>query len=194
VGLLEDVREAAYQRAAAAINAGSTPYPTVLLALDEVANVAPLPDLPDIVSEGGGQGLVMLACLQDLSQARARWGQEADGFGSLFGAIVVFRGINDVHTLQALSARCGEMDVPLRSESRGRSARSGSSRSVTWTTRRQPRLSVDEIAEGHAGCALVIGGADPARWVGLAPWWSVEPWRTLARGRPHLERPLGRAR
>ena len=45
----------------------------VLLALDELANIAPIPDLPSMVSEGGGQGLVTLACLQDLSQARQRW-------------------------------------------------------------------------------------------------------------------------
>ena len=45
--------------------------PPTLLALDEVANIAPIPDLPAMVSEGGGQGLLVLACLQDLSQARA---------------------------------------------------------------------------------------------------------------------------
>ena len=36
--------------------------PPVVLALDELANVAPLPELPSMVSEGGGQGLVTLAC------------------------------------------------------------------------------------------------------------------------------------
>jgi type IV secretory pathway TraG/TraD family ATPase VirD4 len=42
--------------------------------LDEVANIAPLGDLPDMLSEGGGQGLQIVACLQDVAQARARWG------------------------------------------------------------------------------------------------------------------------
>jgi len=51
----------------------------MLFALDEVANIAPL-ELPQIASEGGGQGLMLLAALQDLSQARARWGAQADGF------------------------------------------------------------------------------------------------------------------
>ena len=45
--------------------------PPTMLALDEVANIAPIPDLPAMVSEGAGQGLLVLACLQDLSQARA---------------------------------------------------------------------------------------------------------------------------
>ena len=44
------------------------------------------PDLPTMVSEGAGQGLLVLACLQDLSQARVRWrGSAADGFLSLSG-------------------------------------------------------------------------------------------------------------
>ena len=33
----------------------------VLFALDEVANVAPIAELPQIASEGGGQGLLLLA-------------------------------------------------------------------------------------------------------------------------------------
>ena len=171
VGLLEDVRAATFLRARRAGNE------TVLLALDEVANIAPLPDLPAIVAEGGGQGLVTLACLQDFSQARARWGGAADGFASLFGTTVVLRGIGDVRTLEALSARCGEIDVPVRSESRGRSQSDGGgrswrrSRSVTWSTRRQRRLAVDAIAEGQAGAALVVGGAQAPLWVELCPWW-----------------------
>jgi len=42
-----------------------------------------------MVSEGAGQGVLTLACLQDLSQARGRWGGAAEGFLSLFGTTVV---------------------------------------------------------------------------------------------------------
>jgi type IV secretion system protein VirD4 len=66
VGMLTTIRDAAYERAA------HVAQPAVLFALDEVANIAPIPDLPGIVSEGAGQGLLTLACLQDLSQARRR--------------------------------------------------------------------------------------------------------------------------
>ena len=81
--------------------------PPTLLALDEVANIAPIPDLPAMLSEGAGQGLLVMACLQDLSQARARWGSAADGFLTLFGTTVVFPGIADVATLRDLSALGG---------------------------------------------------------------------------------------
>ena len=72
VGLLDQIRHATYRRAAA--HPTDTP---VFFCLDEVANIAPIHDLPALVSEAGGQGLHVLACLQDLSQARTRWGDHA---------------------------------------------------------------------------------------------------------------------
>jgi len=186
VGLVSDVRAAAFERSAARL-AGpllrAAPAesmwrdvePPVLLALDEVANVAPLPDLPDLVSEGGGQGVLTLACLQDLSQARRRWGVAAEGFGSLFGATVVLPGIGDVRTLQALSTLCGSEDVRVRSDSRSWLSR-GRSRSRTWSTRRQPRLAPDEVARGRPGHGLLVGGGRLPAWTPLPPWWSVPGW------------------
>jgi Type IV secretory system Conjugative DNA transfer len=80
VAFVEQLRAGAY-----ALSAAGRPFQPMVLALDELANVAPLPDLPSLVSEGGGQGVLTLGCLQDLSQARQRWGPAADGFLSLFG-------------------------------------------------------------------------------------------------------------
>jgi len=84
----------------------------VLFALDEVANIAPLPALPALASEGGGQGLITLACLQDLSQARERWGQAAEGLFTLFGVKVILPGVADHRTLALISALGGQVEVP----------------------------------------------------------------------------------
>jgi len=191
VGLVEDVRAAAFERAAArlaatvgAVAPGAEVAPSlwegaeppVLLALDEVANIAPLPDLPALVSEGGGQGVLTLACVQDLSQARRRWGTAADGFGSLFGATVVLPGIGDVKTLEALSTLCGSEDVWVRSDSRTPRLPFGRSRSRTWSTRRQRRLPPDELARGRPGSGLLIGGARRPSWTRLTPWWEIPGW------------------
>jgi len=150
--------------------------PPVLLALDEVANIAPLPDLPALVSEGGGQGVLTLACLQDLSQARRRWGPAAEGFGSLFGATVVLPGIGDVRTLEALSVLCGSEEVWVRSDSRTPRMPWGRSRSRTWSSRRQRRLAPDEIARGRPASGLLLGGAREPSWTPLTPWWLVPEW------------------
>lgn len=213
VGILTDVRAAAYERSAvgvdirAARGVDSDPGrrvesgPPVLLALDEVANIAPLPDLPAMVSEGGGQGLLTLACLQDLSQARARWGTAADGFLSLFSTTVVLPGIGDVTTLRALADIAGEEEVVTRSVSAparaptpplravterlllGRRAgwRHDDSATVTTATVRRPRLALDELSRGRPGSALVLGARNEMGWARLTPWFAEEPWRSAAK-------------
>ncbi len=182
VALIEQVRSATYARA-------SREMP-VVFALDEVATIAPLPTLPAMVAEGGGQGALTLACLQDLSQARARWGVAAEGFLSLFGAKVVLPGIGDRATLELISALAGEADVTQRSVSRplgwaavwanngGRAYRT----STTSMTRR-PRLPVDAVARGKPGHGLLIAGSAAPCWVKLTAYFGHSPWRELAAGK-----------
>jgi len=67
VGLLEQIRHAAYRRAAT--RPGGLP---VFFCLDELANIAPIHDLSALVSEAGGQGLHVLACLRPTAGARER--------------------------------------------------------------------------------------------------------------------------
>jgi hypothetical protein len=168
----------------------------VLLALDEVANIAPLPQLPSMISEGGGQGVMTLASLQDLSQARQRWPDEAEGFPSLFGCTVVLPGIGDVRTLEALSTLAGDEEIASRSVSTGR-APSGHpvSDMVTGgrhhvgesaTTQWRRRLPVDLIARGSPGLALSFDDRNQPSWIRLAPAHAVDPWKTLTEaGRTH---------
>jgi type IV secretion system protein VirD4 len=201
VGLLGDVRAAAYARAARSVVGGGRSSPPVLLALDEVANIAPLPDLPAMVSEGGGQGLLTLACLQDLSQARGRWGSAADGFLSLFGTTVVLPGIGDVRTLEALSALAGETEVATRSVNAparppggmaraaleqvlggGRRAGRPPAPTVTTSTVLRRRLPVDVAGHGEPGMALVVDERNHMGWARLTPWFGEEPWRSAVLG------------
>ncbi|MFI0771799.1 hypothetical protein ACH4TQ_44005 [Streptomyces sp. NPDC021218] len=47
--------------------------PPLTLVLDDVAAVAPLPALPDLLTQGTAQGLPTLALMRSQEQARARW-------------------------------------------------------------------------------------------------------------------------
>ncbi|MFD6280119.1 type VI secretion protein [Streptomyces sp. NPDC060209] len=47
--------------------------PPMTLVLDDVAAVAPLPQLPELLSAGEGQGMTTLVLLRSEEQARARW-------------------------------------------------------------------------------------------------------------------------
>jgi len=186
VGLLEQIRHATYTRAAAGMHAGSPP---VFFCLDEVANIAPIHDLPALVSEAGGQGLHVLVCLQDLSQARTRWGQGAEGFLSLFQTKLILDGVSDPHTLEAISLALGEYDRQIVSHSLSRSevrhrfyektTPPSDSESVTYQTQRQRTLPPGEIAHLPHGRGLLLRGTG---WslLRLAPWHCCEPWVTVA--------------
>jgi type IV secretory pathway TraG/TraD family ATPase VirD4 len=192
VGLIDDIRRATYRRRAEGAGLGWSD-PPVLLALDEVANIAPLPDLPALVSEGAGQGLLTLACLQDLSQGRARWGHQADAFVSLFGTTVVLPGIADVPTLRAISTLAGEVEVPVRGVSAAKSAGGRLQRSISVQTTWRPRLPPDLIGRGVPGAALAVDDRNQMGWVTLTPAHRSTPFREvldLAHRRPP---PPGRA-
>ncbi len=155
----------------------------MVFALDEVANIAPLPSLPALAAEGGGQGLVTLACLQDLSQARARWGEAAEGFFTLFGAKVILPGVADHRTLALISALAGDHQIVVSSITHpnalenllsGGHAVSSTTSTLQW----RPRMPVDVIARGRAGHALLLHGSSMVE-VRLLPWWEHAHFVTM---------------
>ena len=158
VGLIDEIVHATYDHH----HEGAR----LLLALDELANVAPLPKLTSIVSEGGGQGVLTLACLQDLSQARSRWGAAADGFLSLFPTTVVLPGIADRRTLELLQHLAGRTMVPTTSVQTGSRGRS-SGHSTSWTER--DRATISQLATGRPGYAIGLDATKAMSWVELTP-------------------------
>ncbi len=158
VGLIEELVHATYDRHEEGAR--------LLLALDELANVAPLPRLASLVSEGGGQGVLTLACLQDLSQARSRWGASAEGFLSLFPTTVILPGIADRPTLEMLRSLAGRslVETPtLQFGPKGRRA----GRSTSWVER--DRASMSELAQGRPGYAMGLDANKHMKWVELTP-------------------------
>lgn len=151
----------------------------LLLALDELANVAPLPRLASIVSEGGGQGVITLACLQDLSQARSRWGSAADGFLSLFPSTVVLPGIADRPTLELLQHLAGRSmsETPTTQHTR-RGKVAGYSRS--WVER--DNATIAELAQGRPGYALGLDARKQVGWIELTPSYRDPRFRRYLEG------------
>ncbi len=163
VGLIEEIVHATYDRHGEGAR--------LLLALDELANVAPLPRLANIVSEGGGQGVLTLACLQDLSQARSRWGTTGEGFLSLFATTVVLSGIADRPTLEMLHHLAGRDMVAtptIQNGSRGRPR----GYSTSWVER--DRATLATVAQGREGYALGLDASKNMRWIQLTPAYRDE--------------------
>jgi len=133
----------------------------LLLCLDELANIAPLPSLLKILTQGAGQGVNLTWAVQSLAQLRDRYGEQvADAAFSSSRARLVFGGLTDTRDLQAISQLAGEHEVPARSHTR--SAQAGQA-SVTAGTVWRPRLPVSAIRGIPVGRAvLVYHTSDPA--------------------------------
>jgi len=158
VGLIEELVHATYDRHEQGAR--------LLLALDELANVAPLPRLASIVSEGGGQGVLTMACLQDLSQARSRWGTSAEGFLSLFPTTVVLPGIADRSTLEMLRSLAGRTLYPTPTFQTGPKGRRAG-QSTSWVER--DRATMSDLAHGRPGFAMGLDASKQMKWIELTP-------------------------
>ncbi len=106
---IEDLVEVV--RTLAATSPGARLDPPLLLALDEIGNLAPLPSLPTLMAEGGGTGITTLPVLQSMAQARVKWGNDAAG--AIWGASmvkIILGGGSNSRDLQDLAALIGDRD------------------------------------------------------------------------------------
>jgi len=201
VGLLEDLRRSIYKHSdrivAAARGEGDLSVerrePPVLAALDELCNIAPWPALPSVLTEGGGRGLIVCGVLQDLSQARERWGHQGASLPGLAGDLVALEGIRDPHTLQLLSTILGEVWEPVSTVSDstsvtytggglalGMASGRGRQRGRSITPQRMPAVSPGEIAQIAPGSALVIQRGVSWGRIELANWDQHPAWQAIA--------------
>ena len=162
---IEDLAETA--RHLAAGSPGARLDPPLLLALDEIGNLSPLPSLPILMAEGGGTGITTMPVLQSLSQARDKWGDHAAG--AIWDASIVkviLGGTSAARDLQDLSALIGERDENTDTISVG----DHGSRSLQRSTRRVPVMPPETIRTLPFGTALVLLRSAPPLVTDLRPW------------------------
>ncbi len=81
--------------------------PPLLLALDEVTQICPIP-VPSLLADSGGKGIQIITVAHGEAQLRSRWG--ADGARVIMdtsGAKIWLPGISDAAALEAASVLCG---------------------------------------------------------------------------------------
>lgn len=79
---------------------------TLLLALDEVANVAPLPTLPSIITSGAGDRIQCLLGMQEPGQA-SQWGSESSVITGGTTHLALFPGLRNRDYLTGISELLG---------------------------------------------------------------------------------------
>ncbi|PKH41712.1 Type IV secretory pathway, VirD4 component, TraG/TraD family ATPase [Nocardioides alpinus] len=184
---IEDLVETA--RHLAASSPGARLDPPLLLALDEIGNLSPLPSLPMLMAEGGGTGITTMPVLQSLSQARDKWGDHAAG--AIWDASIVkviLGGGSSARDLQDLSALIGERDERTDTISIG----DYGSRSLQRSTRRVPVMPPETIRTLPFGNALVLLRSAPPLVTDLHAWTSREDAEELREGRALVEAALRR--
>lgn len=141
--------------------------PSLLLALDEAANIAPLRHLDQQASKGQGEGVLLLTVWQDFGQIVQIYGAaRARTIQSNHWASVFLPGINDQETLRGLSEAIGTDMVKQTSYSHHRD---GGSEQTSWAEKQVApaswlrRLPVDE--------AIVISGRYPGIRVRVPGWF-----------------------
>ena len=185
--LVEDLIETA--RRLAARSPGARLDPPMLLALDEIANLSPLPSLPTLMAEGGGSGITTMPVLQSLAQARDEWNErQANAIWDASIVKVILGGASNSRDLQDLSALVGERDEYTDSVTLGDHGSRSNQRSV----RRVPIFPPDRIRRLPFGTGVVLLRSAPPIVADLHPWPSRPEAGQLTGDRKEIEALLRR--
>lgn len=155
----------------AAIAPGERLSPPAWFVLDEAANFA-IPTLPKILSYFSGSGLVLIPIFQDISQARAAYGNdEADAIMANCLVKVFLPGKTKASDLLEIERLIGEHKVMHAS----RSLTSGESRtSMQYSTQNESIITAAQIGGMRRGWATVLF-REVAFAMRLRPY-TDEPW------------------
>ncbi|MCI1791916.1 MAG: TraM recognition domain-containing protein [Bifidobacterium tibiigranuli] len=180
--LVEDLIETA--RRMAARSPGARLDPPLLLALDEIANLAPLPSLPTLMAEGGGSGITTMPVLQSLSQARDRWNEhQASAIWDAAIVKVILGGASGSRDLQDIANLIGERDEYTDSVTLGDHGTRSSQRSI----RRVPILPPDRIRRLPFGTGIVLLRSAPPIITDLRAWPTRPDAKQLTADRAGIE-------
>jgi type IV secretion system protein VirD4 len=172
--LVADITAGAFERSA---QTGRPIDPPLLLALDEAANIAPLPNLDEIASTGPGQGVQLLTILQNISQASDRWGRDrAETIIANHRARLFTSGIGDRATLDYLRQTLGEEEINRISTHRNTALAPGSR---TYSSEFRSLAAPHRVRQADTNTALLIYGRLQPAWVNLRPWYANRQLREL---------------
>lgn len=150
--------------------------PVMTLVLDEVANVAPIPTLPSLMSDGGGRGMPTWIFFQAPSQLRTRWGNDgAETILNSASVTILLGGLKDTAFLEEISRLVGDHQVERTSTTESSQQ---SSSSTSTTTERV--LTVSELRQLPEGQALLLYRELAPAKVTLPAWWMSKDKKQFA--------------
>ncbi|HUY98140.1 MAG TPA: TraM recognition domain-containing protein [Verrucomicrobiae bacterium] len=180
VALVSALVERAEHRADASLHHRCDP--PLLIVLDEIANISPLPGLVSLLSQARGHGITVVWAAQSWSQLTERWG--VAGAAAIWDTTAyrqVGAGLRDMAFLTDISTSLGERSAwrPSVSESSGHGAAARGGRSKSYTLMETPYITASHLTRLPPGAAVLLG-REGWRVVRLPPAPTIEPFRTMA--------------
>ena len=140
--------------------------PPLLMALDEVTQICPVP-VPSWLADSGGKGIQIITVAHGEAQLRSRWGRDgARVIMDTSGAKIWLPGISDPATLEAASTLCGTAAMREHGEDRHT---------------RHPVMTPEMIRQLPGGRALVIRGGYAPVIARLPMAWKDHAYRNARR-------------
>jgi type IV secretion system protein VirD4 len=143
----------------------------LLVALDETANVAPLPDLYPLLATSAGHGVSIITAWQDLAQLRARYGDQANAILNNSRAKLVLPGVSDPETIYYFGQMCG--DLPARDLA-------VPGMQVLVDSPSQALLNASTLRQQRFGHGILLYGAAPPARIKLDMFFEDRQLRRLA--------------
>ena len=137
--------------------------------IDELANIAPIPNLGAIASTAASQGLQLVSIVQDLSQLRSRYG--ADDAGTIVNnhrALLLLSGVKDVATLELASKLLGTRRT---SRTRRPAATAGDDAPAPRAPEMWPLAPIEDLRQQRRGTGTLIYGNLRGAELTLRPWF-----------------------
>jgi type IV secretion system protein VirD4 len=142
--------------------------PPLLMALDEVTQICPVP-VPAWLADSGGKGIQIITVAHGEAQLRSRWGRDgARIIMDTSGAKIWLSGMSDPDTLETASMLCGTAAM----KEHGQDFHS-----------RHPVMTPDMVRQLPAGYALVIRGGYSPVIARLPMVWKDPLYRWARRNR-----------
>ena len=131
--------------------------------LDETANIAPLADLPQQLSEAGSQRIRFATVWQSLAQMRDRYGDAADAILASSTAKLFMGPVTDETTRRYISGALGD-ELQEHDDHPSWRSKAGSA----------------ELQQLERDRALLVNGNLPPAVIRVAPYWKLRDLRRRA--------------
>jgi type IV secretion system protein VirD4 len=175
LALLGELIDHAYSEAN--LNGGRLQTP-LLLCLDELGNVAPVPNLAEIASTAPSHNIQLVSVFHDIAQSRARYGRHAETVINSHRARMLLPGLADLDTLRYFSGLLGDQVVRDKTRTTGQGYQTHSE-----SVGRRPLAPPEQLRQLPDGHALLVYGRLPPATIRLRMWFEDRRLRDLAAAR-----------